>query len=49
MDELRGNGMVVGGGAPYGDGDKKAFAATFDRLLTKALRRASRANRVDSD
>ncbi|MGV3483396.1 MAG: YaiI/YqxD family protein [Planctomycetaceae bacterium] len=45
MDELRGNGMVVGGGAPYGDGDKKAFAATFDRLLTKALRRASRAEK----
>lgn len=38
MDDLRGNGMVLGGTAPYGEADKKAFAATFDRLLTKALR-----------
>lgn len=38
MDDLRGNGMVIGGTAPYGEVDKKAFAATFDRLLTKALR-----------
>ncbi len=45
MDSLRGTGMVTGGSAPYGDGDKKAFAATFDRLLTKALRRA---NSVDN-
>jgi len=36
MDDLRGSGMVVGRSAPYGDTDKKAFAATFDRLLTKA-------------
>lgn len=41
MDELRGTGMVTGGSAPYGDSDKKAFAATFDRLLTKAIRKAS--------
>lgn len=36
MDELRGAGMVVGRSSPYGDVDKKTFAATFDRLLTKA-------------
>jgi uncharacterized protein YaiI (UPF0178 family) len=40
MDQLRGDGLVVGGSAPYGEGDKKAFASTFDRLLTKALKRA---------
>ena len=38
MDSLRGSGMVVGRSTPYGDADKKAFAATFDRLLTKAMR-----------
>ncbi|SMP68639.1 hypothetical protein SAMN06265222_11192 [Neorhodopirellula lusitana] len=37
MDEMRGAGMVTGGSPPYGPKDKKAFAATFDRLLTKAL------------
>ncbi|TWU10377.1 hypothetical protein Pla52o_56590 [Novipirellula galeiformis] len=42
MDDLRGEGMVVGRTSPYGDADKKAFAATFDRLLTKALRIASK-------
>ena len=40
MDGLRGEGMVTGGSAPYGDTDKKAFAATFDRLLTKAIRQS---------
>ncbi|MEM9643794.1 MAG: YaiI/YqxD family protein [Planctomycetota bacterium] len=38
MDELRGTGVQTAGAAPYGDRDKKAFAATFDRLLTKAMR-----------
>ncbi len=40
MDELRGGGMTTGGSAPYGDLDKKAFAATFDRLLTKARKQS---------
>ncbi|MCC9655350.1 YaiI/YqxD family protein [Rhodopirellula halodulae] len=40
MDELRGAGMETGGSAPYGPKDKKAFASTFDRLLTRAIRRA---------
>jgi len=39
MDDLRGGGLVVGGSASYGNTDKKAFASTFDRLLTKALRK----------
>lgn len=40
MDDLRGAGTVTGGSRPYGDRDKKAFANTFDRLLTKLLKRA---------
>ncbi len=43
MDTLRGEIELGGGSAPYGDADKKAFAATFDRLLSKAIRRAERA------
>jgi uncharacterized protein YaiI (UPF0178 family) len=46
MDELRGEGMVLSGTAPYGDADKKAFASTFDRLLTKALRRSQAAQQM---
>jgi uncharacterized protein len=42
MDELRGGGMVVGRSNAYSELDKKAFAATFDRLLTKAIRKAQR-------
>ena len=38
MDDLRGAGAVSGGNRPYGDPDKRAFAATFDRLLTKLRR-----------
>lgn len=40
MDEMRGAGMQTGGNAPYNDKDKRSFAATFDRLVTKATRRA---------
>lgn len=39
MDELRGMGTQTGGAAPYSAKDKKAFASTFDRLLTKHLRK----------
>lgn len=42
MDGLRGSGLVGGGAGPYSELDKKAFAATFDRLLTKALKLASK-------
>ncbi|TWT67452.1 YaiI/YqxD family protein [Allorhodopirellula solitaria] len=38
MDSLRGTGVVTSGSAPYNEKDKKAFAATFDRLLQKATR-----------
>lgn len=40
MDTLRGSGVETGGSSPYSASDKKAFAATFDRLLTKAVRRS---------
>ncbi len=48
MDDLRGGGLVTGGSAPFGDQDKKAFAATFDRLLTKAVRRSANAGPPES-
>ena len=41
MDDLRGAGAISGGSRPYDARDKKAFAAAFDRLLTKLLRKRS--------
>lgn len=38
MDGLRGAGVETGGARPYGERDKKAFAAALDRALTRALR-----------
>jgi len=38
MDGLRGAGVETGGARPYGPRDKQAFAATLDRVLTRALR-----------
>ena len=38
LDGLRGAGVATGGQRPYRDVDKKAFAATFDRLLNQATR-----------
>ncbi|TWU56621.1 hypothetical protein Poly51_25370 [Rubripirellula tenax] len=43
MDDLRGEGMTVGYTAPYSETDKKAFASTFDRLLTRAIRKSEQA------
>lgn len=40
MDSLRGAGVETGGARPYGEREKQAFAASLDRLLTAALRRA---------
>lgn len=40
MDQMRGAGVTTEGSRPYGDQDKKAFANTFDRLLTKLLKRS---------
>jgi uncharacterized protein YaiI (UPF0178 family) len=40
MDGLRGAGLLEPGGPrPYGPKDRQAFAATLDRVLTRALRR----------
>ena len=39
MDALRGAGTETGGPKGYGPREKQAFAATLDRLLSRALRR----------
>lgn len=36
MEQLRGAGVATGGPRPYGVRDLQAFAATLDRLLTRA-------------
>ena len=41
MDGLRGAGTITGGSRPYDELNKKAFAATFDRLLHRLLRDAN--------
>ena len=38
MDELRGAGVETRGSAPYDQRDKRAFAATFDRVVTRLIR-----------
>ena len=40
LDELRGTGAPTGGAAPYSLKDKKAFASSFDRILTKLSRKS---------
>src|SRR5690606_13807111 len=39
MDSLRGANVETGGARPYGERDKRAFAAALDRALTAATRR----------
>lgn len=39
MDQLRSTGVETGGPSSYGDRDKQAFAAAFDRVLTRLARR----------
>lgn len=41
MTELRSSGEIQGGGRPYSDQDKKAFAAAFDRILTRLIKQAT--------
>jgi uncharacterized protein YaiI (UPF0178 family) len=38
MDQLRSTGVETGGPPVWGQKDKQAFAATFDRVVTKLLR-----------
>lgn len=39
MDGLRGAGIETSGPRPYGPKDRQTFAATLDRVLTRALKR----------
>lgn len=39
MDQLRSTGVETGGPSAWGQKDKQSFAATFDRVLTKLLRK----------
>jgi uncharacterized protein YaiI (UPF0178 family) len=39
MDSLRGSGVDTGGPKPYGEREKRAFAAGLDRVLAAARRR----------
>ena len=39
MDDLRGAGVVTGGPPPFGARDRKRFADSLDRELTRCLRR----------
>jgi uncharacterized protein len=45
MESLRGAGVETGGAAPYGQREKQAFAATLDRALVAARRRADSGRR----
>ncbi len=42
MDSLRSTGVETGGPKAFGAKEKQAFAATFDRVLTQALRAAKK-------
>lgn len=39
MDQLRSTGVETGGPSVWGTKEKQAFAAAFDRLLTRLIRR----------
>ncbi|NBX17641.1 MAG: YaiI/YqxD family protein [Proteobacteria bacterium] len=39
MEGLRGAGMITGGPSSYGNLEKKKFAETFDRVLTRLLKK----------
>lgn len=41
MDQLRSTGVETGGPDAWGTREKQAFAATFDRVLTRLRRRGS--------
>lgn len=40
MSELRDTGMIGGGPAPFGEKEKRRFASSFDRELTRLVRAA---------
>lgn len=39
MHQVREDGVITGGPAPYGDKSRQRFADAFDRELTRAMRR----------
>ena len=41
MDELRGSGVDTGGPAPFGQGDRQAFANSLDRHLSRYAKPAA--------
>lgn len=41
MDSIRGAGIDTGGARPYGERDRKAFAGSLDRALTRLMRSGS--------
>ena len=41
MDKLRATGVETGGPGAYGPKEKRAFAATFDRVLTRLVRESA--------
>jgi uncharacterized protein YaiI (UPF0178 family) len=42
MDSLRSQGEITGGPSAFGDREKRAFSATFDRELTRLLKTRAR-------
>ncbi|MNE31867.1 hypothetical protein D3C80_1254570 [compost metagenome] len=44
LTDLRDQGQMGGGQAPYGDKDKQAFANSRDRLLTRLMREEAQRN-----
>ncbi|MEY4065193.1 MAG: hypothetical protein RIR26_1401 [Pseudomonadota bacterium] len=42
MENLRGAGMITGGPSSYGSNEKKRFAETFDRVLTRLIIKAKK-------
>ncbi|MNM82446.1 hypothetical protein D3C81_944780 [compost metagenome] len=44
LTDLRDQGQMGGGQAPYGDKDKQAFANSLDRLLTRLMREEAQRN-----
>ncbi len=42
LQDVRDTGEITGGPKPFGDREKRAFAATFDKELTRLIRLANR-------
>lgn len=42
LQDVRDTGEITGGPKPFGDREKRAFASTFDRELTRLIRESQR-------